>query len=79
MESLIREKRHQQRHGVGGPLRLPPSFAQTRGRVPGQLQGFKGLPAGGRHGDGGRHGEPYQGESHDQSPPHEARFEAEPR
>ena len=59
MESLIREKRHQQRHGVGGPLRLPPSFARTRGSVPGQLQGFQGLPAGGRHGDGHGDMEPH--------------------
>ena len=32
---------------------------------PGQLRGFQGLPAGGRHGDGGCHGEPDQGESRD--------------
>ena len=55
------EKRHQQRHGAGGPLRLPTPLPKTRGGVPPELRGVGDAPKIRRHGDAGLHGAPRQG------------------
>ena len=74
MEIPATEKRHQQRHGVGGPLRLPSSLSQARGRVPRQLREVGDAPEARRHGDAGVHGARYHGQRDRQLQSHELRL-----
>ena len=77
MEPLIREIRHQQRHGVGGPLRLPTLLSTNERSLPRQLPEVGDVPEVRRHGDAGVHGARCHGKPGHQFPPHDQRQQAE--